>query len=216
VLLIYSTDVSLFFNKTFEHINEFVPSRHGFKISVAVEIGLLHSQPSKSHSHFIIIVGSATCQVLLQRPKQMEFRRGKCRTGGGGGWSRSSQRMTAAALDVALQCWRINCRDRCPDLFLLIASRRIHSVSQWGLRVDCCALRHKFNVDDSFRIPEYRCHNFSCRLTYIEFFGSRRSWVCPLHSSLFCLWIEVVHTCPIGCHCGYQELVPLSFKSLKM
>jgi hypothetical protein len=43
------------------------------KIYVAVKIRLLHSQSfTNSHFHFFIIAESATSQVLLQRPEQME------------------------------------------------------------------------------------------------------------------------------------------------
>jgi hypothetical protein len=71
--LIYFTEVSLFFNIIPEHIDAFVPPWYDFKNPVAVEIDLLHSQPfTNSHYKFFIVVESTTCQVLLQRPKQME------------------------------------------------------------------------------------------------------------------------------------------------
>jgi hypothetical protein len=41
----------------------------------------LHSQPfTNSHFHFFKTVEAATSQVFLQRPKEMEVRRGKGRT----------------------------------------------------------------------------------------------------------------------------------------
>jgi hypothetical protein len=85
--LIYSTKVPLFFNTIPEHIDAFVPSWHEFKNSVAVEIGLLHSQPlTNSHFHFFIIVESATSQVLLTSaicymlplPSATTYRKTKC------------------------------------------------------------------------------------------------------------------------------------------
>jgi hypothetical protein len=55
--LIYSTEVSLFFNIIPEHIDALAPSWHEFKNFVAVEIGLLHSQPfTNSHFHFFVTV----------------------------------------------------------------------------------------------------------------------------------------------------------------
>jgi hypothetical protein len=79
--LSYSAEVSLFFNIIPEHNDAFVPLWHEFKYSIAVEIGLLHSQPlTNSHLHAFITVESATSQVLLQRIKQMEVRRAKFRT----------------------------------------------------------------------------------------------------------------------------------------
>jgi hypothetical protein len=81
VAIYSSTEVSLFFNIISEHIDAFVPSLHGDKNCVAVEVGLLHSQPfTSSHLHVLIVVESATSQVLVQRPKQMEVWRGKFRT----------------------------------------------------------------------------------------------------------------------------------------
>jgi hypothetical protein len=71
--LIYSAEVSLFLNINPKHIEAFVPPWHEFKISIVVEIGLLHSQPFTNRNfHFFIIVELATSQVLLQRPKQVE------------------------------------------------------------------------------------------------------------------------------------------------
>jgi hypothetical protein len=70
--LIYSTEVSSFFNTIPENTEAFFPSWQEFKNSVAVEIGLLHSQPfTNSHLHSIT-VESATSRVLLQMPKQMK------------------------------------------------------------------------------------------------------------------------------------------------
>jgi hypothetical protein len=58
-------------------------SWHKFKNSVSAEIRPLHSQPfANSHLHLLIIVESATSKVLLQRPKEMEVRRGKTRAVG--------------------------------------------------------------------------------------------------------------------------------------
>jgi hypothetical protein len=52
---IYSTELS-FFNIVSEHIDAFFPSGHWFKNFVAVEIGLLHSQPlTNGHFHFIMV-----------------------------------------------------------------------------------------------------------------------------------------------------------------
>jgi hypothetical protein len=48
-----------------EHIDAFIPSCYDFKNSVAVEIGLLHSQPfTSSHFCFFIIVEPAICCLL--------------------------------------------------------------------------------------------------------------------------------------------------------
>jgi hypothetical protein len=45
---------------------------HLFESSLVAEIRLLQSQTvMNSYFHFFIIVESATCQVLLERPKQM-------------------------------------------------------------------------------------------------------------------------------------------------
>jgi hypothetical protein len=64
--LIFSTKVSLFFNIILEHIDAFIPSWHEFKISVAIELGLLHSQPlTKNHIHVFITVESVSTQYLL-------------------------------------------------------------------------------------------------------------------------------------------------------
>jgi hypothetical protein len=38
-------------------------------------------------------------------------------------------------------------------------------------RIDCCSSRHEFNVDNSC-ILEYRCYNFSSRMTRFDFFFS--------------------------------------------
>jgi hypothetical protein len=79
--LIYFIEVSLFLSIIPEHIDAFSPFGHGFKNSVAAQIVLLHSQPfTNSHLHFFITVESATSQMLLQRLRQMEARRGKVRT----------------------------------------------------------------------------------------------------------------------------------------
>ena len=42
------------------------------------------------------------------------------------------------------------------------------------VRIDCCSPRHEFNVDDSC-ILEYRCYNFSSRITgtCFDFFSER-------------------------------------------
>jgi hypothetical protein len=79
--LIFSTTVSLFFTTIPEHIDISVSSSHEFKNSVVAEIWLLHSQPfTNNHFHLLITVESAASQMLLQRPKQMEVRRGQVRT----------------------------------------------------------------------------------------------------------------------------------------
>lgn len=45
----------------------FVPSWHEFENSIAVEVGLLHSQLfANSHLHFLIIVQPAAFKALLQ------------------------------------------------------------------------------------------------------------------------------------------------------
>jgi hypothetical protein len=81
VQLSCSTGVSLFFNLIPVHIDAFTPSWHEFNKSVALETGLLRSQPlTNSHLHAFITVESATSQVLLQRLKQREGRKGKVRT----------------------------------------------------------------------------------------------------------------------------------------
>jgi hypothetical protein len=70
--LLYSTEVSLFFNQIPEYVDAFAPSWHGFKNFVVVEIGLLHSQPfATNHFHFFIVVVSAISEVLLLWPKKM-------------------------------------------------------------------------------------------------------------------------------------------------
>jgi hypothetical protein len=81
MLLIYSTEISLYFNIIPKHTDAFVPSWHKFKNSVLVEIGLLHSQPfTKGHFHFFITVENDDLQMLLLRPNQMEVERGTVRT----------------------------------------------------------------------------------------------------------------------------------------
>jgi hypothetical protein len=97
--------------------------------------------------------------------------------------------------------------------------------SQWvavGVCICCCVPRHEFNVDDSFCIPEYRCPNFSSKLTHFEFFGSWRSCVFPPHSSLssqlqyYCHWTPNSNLFPwhltdcraICCTLPYQVLPP--------
>jgi hypothetical protein len=69
--LIYSIEVSLFFNIIPEHTDAFVPSWHKFESCVMAEMGLLNSQSfTNGHFHFFVIVKSATSQVLLQRHNQ--------------------------------------------------------------------------------------------------------------------------------------------------
>jgi hypothetical protein len=182
----------------------------------------LHSQPfTNTHLHFFITVESATSQVLPQRPKQMEVRRGKVRTIG---WM--VQKVSAKRLHQLLcpKCavWGriVVLKDHTSrQISRSLPANRLTQSSQCvavGVCVDCCAPRDEFNVDDSFCIPEYRCHNFSSRLTHFEFFGSRISWVFSLHSNLFYLRSEVVHLCLIACHYGFQELAFIFFKPLKM
>jgi hypothetical protein len=48
------------------------PSVHGFKNSVTIETGLLHSQPSmNSQFHFLTVVEMADSQMFLQWHKKM-------------------------------------------------------------------------------------------------------------------------------------------------
>jgi hypothetical protein len=64
-----------------EHTDAFVLSLHEFQNSVAVQIGLLLSQLfTNNHFHLFFIMEPATSQMLLQRPKQVEFRWTKVRT----------------------------------------------------------------------------------------------------------------------------------------
>jgi hypothetical protein len=54
-----------------------------FENSLAAEIRLLQSQTvMNSYFHFFIIVESAACQVLLERPKKMTVLWGKTKTVG--------------------------------------------------------------------------------------------------------------------------------------
>jgi hypothetical protein len=63
--LTYSAEVSLFFSIIPGNVDAFVPNWHEFKKSVAVEAGLLNSQPfTYSHFCFLINVESATAQSI--------------------------------------------------------------------------------------------------------------------------------------------------------
>jgi hypothetical protein len=59
-----------YFSALSQSNNILIPSWHVSKISVAVAVDILHSQPfSKSSFHFFIIVDSVTYQLLLQLPE---------------------------------------------------------------------------------------------------------------------------------------------------
>lgn len=51
---------------------------------------------------------------------------------------------------------------------------------------------------------------------HFEYFGCWRSCLFPLHSSMFCLRSEMVHSCPIACHCGFCEHISFFFEWLHM
>jgi hypothetical protein len=70
----------LFFNIISENVDEFVPFWRDFKNSLKTEIGLLHWQTLKKNHFNFFTVQSATLQILLQKPKQMEVQQGKVKT----------------------------------------------------------------------------------------------------------------------------------------
>jgi hypothetical protein len=65
-----------------EYTDAFFPSWHQIKNSVGRNPALAFATFTNGHLQFFITVQSATCQVLLERPKQMEVRQGKVRTVG--------------------------------------------------------------------------------------------------------------------------------------
>jgi hypothetical protein len=155
-----------------EHICVFTPSLYELKYSVATEIGVLNSQLFTNNDfHFLIIVESATFRVLLQQTSKL----------GSKGQSEECG-VDDAAVPTETTALIPDRRALCSVVLLGHTSRQIsrplpaNRVTQQSqrfavrVRIDSCSPRHEFNVDDSLCIPEYRCHNFSSRLTCFEFF----------------------------------------------
>ena len=67
-------------------------------------------------------------------------------------------------------------------------------------------------MDDSC-IPEYRCQNFSSRLTHCTLWLLEQVRCFHLIPACFVCWVK--WWCLIACHCGFQELISF-LKPLKM